>query len=180
LDETTEEDLRKAVEHARQRVSQVAARKGLSPDLGTTLTMAYVAWPALHLVHVGDSRAYLYRSGELFLLTRDHNLAEEMVRRKVLTEAQARASHFTRLLTNAVAGSGAAAEAELHKLTLEPRDLLLLCTDGLYSEVEDAEIASRLGDVTSPDLVEPCVRSLVLAANRAGGRDNVTAVLARF
>ncbi len=178
--EATGDDLKSAVEHARQRISQVAERKHLSPDLGTTLTMAYVAWPTLHLVHVGDSRAYLHRGGELFRLTRDHNLAEEMVRRKVLTEEQARASQFTRLLTNAVAGSNASIEVELHQLTLERGDLLLLCTDGLYSEVEDDDIAVRLENVTTARLVEPCVRALIAAAKDAGARDNVTAILARF
>ncbi len=176
----TSDDLKNAVEHARQRIAQVAERKGLNPDLGSTLTMAYVAWPTLHVVHVGDSRAYLYRGGELFRLTRDHNLAEEMVRRKVLSEEQARASHFTRLLTNAVAGTQASIEVELHQLPLHRGDLLLLCTDGLYTEIEDREIASRLGNVTSARAVEPCVHALVKAAKRAGGRDNVTVVLARF
>ncbi len=178
--DTTADDLRKAVEHAQQRISQVAARKGLSQDLGTTLTMAYVVWPTLYLVHVGDSRAYLHRSGELFRLTRDHNLAEEMVRRRVLTEAQARVSRYSSVLTNAVAGSAEEIEVELHRLALEPGDRLLLCTDGLYGEMEDREIAVRLDNVTGPHLVEPCVRALVAAAKRAGGRDNLTAVLALF
>jgi protein phosphatase len=178
--DTTADDLQKAVAHAQRRVSQVAARKGLSPDLGTTLTMAYVVWPALYVVHVGDSRAYLHRSGELFRLTRDHNLAEEMVRRKVLTEAQARASHFTSILTNAVAGSAEEVDVELHHLELEPGDRLLLCTDGLYGEISDREIAVRLDTLTGSHLVEPCVRALVAAAKRAGGRDNVTAVLGLF
>jgi protein phosphatase len=178
--DTTANDLKKAVEHAQRRISQVAARKGLSPDLGTTLTMAYVVWPALYLVHVGDSRAYLHRSGELFRLTRDHNLAEEMVRRRVLTEAQARASRFTSVLTNAVAGSAEEVDVELHELALEPGDRLLLCTDGLYGEMEDREIAARLDNVTAHDLVEPCVRGMIAAVKRAGARDNATAVLALF
>jgi protein phosphatase len=177
---STAEDLKKAVEHAQRRISQVAARKGLNPDLGTTLTMAYVVWPSLYLVHVGDSRAYLHRGGELFRLTRDHNLAGEMVRSRVLTEAQARVSRFTSVLTNAVAGSTEAVDVELHELALEPGDRLLLCTDGLYGEIEDKDIAARLDNVTGPHLVEPCARALVAAAKRAGGRDNVTAVLALF
>ncbi len=179
-EEALAQGLELAVQHAQARIRLVAMRKGLDTSLGTTLTMAYIKWPSMYLVHVGDSRAYLFRAGELFRLTRDHNLAEEMIRRGVLTEDEARDSRFASILTNAVGGTTDDVNAELFHFELLEGDLLLLCTDGLYGEVTDADIAKRLSHVRSPAFVEPCVDALIKAAKAAGGRDNVTAVLALF
>ncbi len=172
--------LTEAVARAQRKMQDVAARKGLEGTMGSTLTFAYVAWPMLYLVHVGDSRAYLARGSELFRLTRDHNLADEMVRMKVMTEEEAKASRFTSVLTNSVSTSEKEAKVELHQVELREGDRVLLCTDGLHGEIEEKEIKARLMHVASPDLVEPAVRSLVQAAKQAGGSDNITAVLARF
>ncbi len=174
------EGLTAAVGRAQDRMQEVAERKGFVRDMGSTLTLGYVMWPILYLVHVGDSRAYLFRQGTLFRLTRDHNLATQMVQMKVMTEEEARSSRFASVLTNSVSTSGELAQVELHQVELRHGDLVLLCTDGLYGEVPDKDIKSRLMHVTSGDLVEPCVRSLIAAAKEAGGRDNITAVLARF
>ncbi|MEO0322099.1 MAG: protein phosphatase 2C domain-containing protein [Myxococcota bacterium] len=172
--------LREAVLRSKRRMQDVARRKGFDRDMGTTLTLGYVAWPTLYLVHVGDSRAYLHRGGEMIRLTRDHNLAETMIRQKVMTEEEAQNSRFASVLTNAVTSSNEELEVELHQLELQLGDKLLLCTDGLYGEVTEGDIAGRLLHVVTPDLVAPCVESLVDAAKQAGGRDNVTAVLAYF
>lgn len=172
--------LREAVLRSKRRMQDVARRKGFERDMGSTLTLGYVAWPLLYLVHVGDSRAYLHRGSEMVKLTRDHNLAETMIRQNVMTEEEARHSRFASVLTNAVTSSQEELEVEMHQLELQRGDRLLLCTDGLYGEVDDKEIAGRLLHVVSPDLVAPCVDSLVAAAKQAGGRDNVTAVLAYF
>lgn len=169
-----------AVRQAQAKIREVARRKGLDSRLGTTLTMAYVKWPSMYLVHVGDSRAYLFRAGELFRLTRDHNLAEEMVRRGVMTPEEAKGSRFSSILTNALGGTSDDLHAEMYHFELAPGDLLLLCTDGLFGEVTDDDIAHRLSHVRSPVLVEPCVESLIEAAIESGGRDNVTAILAHF
>lgn len=169
-----------AVGRSQDRMLEVAQRKGFVGDMGSTLTLGYVMWPILYLVHVGDSRAYLFRQGELFRLTRDHNLATEMVKMKVMTEEEARASRFASVLTNSVSTSSEQAQVELHQVELRHGDLVLLCTDGLYGEITDKDIKQRLMHVTAPDLVAPCVRSLVEAAKAAGGRDNITAILALF
>ena len=172
--------LTRAVQRAQKRMQEVAERKGYGGDMGSTLTMGYVAWPMLYLVHVGDSRAYLHRGGRLFRLTRDHNLADEMVRQNVLTEAEARASRFSSVLTNSVSTSAKEVQVELQQLELRRGDRLLLCTDGLYGELSDETIGERLLHVTAGDLVSPCVESLVTQAKESGGRDNITAVLALF
>ncbi len=170
--------LREAVKTAQERVHRVGRRKGLADNLGTTLTMAYVAWPDLLLVHVGDSRAYLFRDGKLYRLTVDHTLAQQMIDGKMLTEAQAATSRFSHVLVNAVGGGTDALDVELRHLELRADDQLLLCTDGLYDMVDDTHIAAALA--TEDRTVAQVVVGLVDAANAAGGRDNVTAVLARF
>jgi len=169
-----------AVGQAQERMLRIAARKHIDERLGSTLTMAYAVWPRLFLFHVGDSRAYLYRDGELTRLTRDHNLAEEMVERQVMTAEEARGSRFSSMLTNALGGGTGSVHVELHRVDLRAQDLILLCSDGLHGEVTDGDIAKKLCFVTNTQLVRPCVQSLVDAARRAGGRDNITAVLARF
>lgn len=170
--------LRDAVTKAQARVRRVARRKNVAPDLGTTLTMAYVAWPDLHLVHVGDSRAYLLREGKLHRLTRDHTLAQQLVDDEVLAPEEAERSRYSHVLVNAVGGGTDELMVELHRIRLEIEDQLMLCTDGLYDMVPDVEIARRLAKTDQP--VDAVVRGLIKAANEAGGRDNVTVVLARF
>lgn len=171
--------LREALRHAQDRMRRVAQRKGINPTLGTTLTMAYVAWPSLYLVHVGDSRAYLLRDGQLHRLTRDHTLAQQLVDGKAMTEEEARHSRFSHVLVNAVGGESDELEVELHHHALRAGDQLMLCSDGLYDMVDDSVIATHLGR-GSETAVEEVVAGMVEAANAAGGRDNVTVVLARF
>jgi serine/threonine protein phosphatase PrpC len=170
--------LQQAVLTAQQRVRRVAKRKALDSDLGTTLTMAYVHWPDLLLVHVGDSRAYLLRDDTLFRLTVDHTLAQRMVDEHMMTPQQAQRSPLSHVLVNAVGGKSDAINVELRQLPLQLEDQLLLCTDGLYDMVDDDAIAAMLRrtDRAAADVVN----DLIAAANAAGGRDNVTAVLARF
>ena len=178
--QTLAEGLRGAVEAAQQRIRLVATKKGVSASLGTTLTMAYVRWPDCYVVHVGDSRAYLLRRGEFFRLTRDHNLAETMRERGILSEDQARTSRYASVLTNTLGGRSDDVHVELHRLTLEAGDRLLLCTDGLYGELGDAVIGEVLRLCARPTLAEICVDSLIDRAKKAGGRDNLTAILGAF
>jgi serine/threonine protein phosphatase PrpC len=169
--------LKDAVRNAQERVRRVARRKGIAENLGTTLTMAYVHWPDLLLVHVGDSRAYLLRDGNLFRLTVDHTLAQQMVEGHLMTAEEAAGSRFSHVLVNAVGGSTDDINVEMRHLTVQLDDLLLLCTDGLYDMLPDDRIAELL---RSNQPVAQIVTELIAAANAAGGRDNVTAVVARF
>lgn len=171
--------LQAAVTYAQGRIFDVAERKGLNKEVGTTLTWGFIMWPMLYLVHIGDSRAYLSRNGELFRLTRDHNLADRMIRKGVLTEEQARNSRFGSILTNVITADGREVHAELHQLPLEPNDVILLCTDGLYDEMTDSEIGALLRLVLDPAMVAPAVEQLIESAKTNGGRDNVTALLAK-
>lgn len=167
-----------AVSKAQARVRRVAQRKNIDGAAGTTLTMAYITWPDLHLVHVGDSRAYLFRDGTLHRLTKDHTLAQRLVDGNAMTAEEAAKSPLTHVLVNAVGGGTDELDVELHRIPLQIEDQLLLCTDGLYDMVSDETIAELLARTDVG--VERVVQGLLSAANKAGGRDNVTVVLARF
>lgn len=173
-----ETGLRDAMGKAQARIRRVARRKNLNTDLGTTLTMGYVAWPELFLVHVGDSRAYLYRDDKLHRLTRDHTLAQQLVDGNAMSEEEAKSSRLAHVLVNAMGGSSDDLNVELHRMELMLDDQLLFCSDGLYDMVGDAAIEAHLAERERP--VSDVVELLVGAANAAGGRDNVTVVLARF
>ncbi len=170
--------LREAMGKAQARIRRVARRKNLNDDLGTTLTMGYISWPELFLVHVGDSRAYLYRDGELHRLTRDHTLAQQLIDGNAMSEDEAKNSRLAHVLVNAMGGSSDDLNVELHRTELALDDQLLLCSDGLYDMVDDQAIAAHLSETDTP--VPELVERLVGAANAAGGRDNITVVLARF
>jgi protein phosphatase len=145
--------------------------------MGTTLTMAYNLGVDLFVVHVGDSRCYLFRQGELRRLTRDHTLTDELVRRGALTPEDAARHPYRHVITNCVGGTVAGLEAEAHKLELAPGDALLLCSDGLTEMVPDESIREVLRTEDGPQAA--CER-LVAEANARGGKDNITVILARF
>lgn len=176
--EEVAQGLRDAVTKAQARIRRVAQRKHVDDRLGTTLTMAYLTWPDLHLVHVGDSRAYLLRDGTLHRLTKDHTLAQQLVDGQAMTPDEAARSRLSHVLVNAVGGGSDELNVELHRVKLKLEDQLLMCTDGLYDMVSEKMIAAHLEDHSIP--VDKVVHGLIRAANQAGGRDNVTVVLARF
>jgi protein phosphatase len=169
--------LEQALEHCHRKVKITAERQGFDRRMGTTLTLAYVTWPELHIAHVGDSRCYLFRNGALSRLTRDHTLAQQLIDEKAISEEEAKNSRFRHVLVNTVGGSSDALRVELHTLELRHGDQLLLCTDGLSGHLTDAQLTQHLNQpIASTDVV----RGLIAAANAAGGMDNITAVLARF
>ena len=171
------EAFREALANASQMIRATADTRGLDRRMGTTLTLAYVTWPLLHVAHVGDSRCYLFRAGMLSRLTHDHTLAERLARENALPADAARRSHFRNVLLNAISGAGELTNVELHTVQLAPHDQLLLCSDGLHGQLADGEITQRL---QSQAPVHEIVRDLVAASNAVGGADNVTVVLARF
>lgn len=144
--------------------------------MGTTLTMAYVVWPSMYVVHVGDSRCYLMRGGVPQQLTRDHTLSSQLVEQGGLRPEELETSRWSHVLYNALGGGGIEVTVEVHKVALEIDDVILLCTDGLYRDVKAQEMADvLLGEL---ELGEAC-RALVEMANFRGGHDNITVVAAR-
>jgi PPM family protein phosphatase len=145
--------------------------------MGTTLTACVVCDDGRYrLGHIGDSRAYRMRGGELVQLTRDHTWVQREVDAGRLRPAAARSHHLSHVVTHAL-GVETASEPELLAGTLAAGDLLLLTTDGLTNMLPDDEILAFLAE---PAAVEETVHALIRAANDRGGPDNVTAVLVRL
>lgn len=169
--------LQQALDHCHRKVKRTAEREGFDRRMGTTVTLAYVTWPELHIAHVGDSRCYLFRAGELTRLTRDHTLAQQLVDERAISEEEARKSRFRHVLVNSVGGSADSVRVELHSLELRTGDQLLLCSDGLTGHLSDQDLARHLSE---PVAIQQATASMIEAANAAGGQDNITVVLARF
>jgi protein phosphatase len=157
-------------------LDQAAGNPGLW-GMGTTLTAAALAGDHhLQLAHVGDSRAYLLRDGALDQLTTDHTVVGELVRRGRLTPGQAAVHPERSILTRAV-GLDPTVPVDLpDPLELQPGDQVLLCSDGLTEAVDHDRIADLLSTATDGNAA---CRSLIDAANAAGGPDNITVVLVR-
>ena len=145
--------------------------------MGTTLTMAFAVDWRLLVAHAGDSRCYLLSGGELHQLTQDHTVVAEMVRFGGLSAAEASRHPYRHLVTNVLGGKEPGVRVEMHKLDLEPGDVMLLCSDGLTEMVPDARIAAILQEEQEPR--RACER-LVAEANDRGGKDNITVVVACF
>jgi len=130
----------------------------------------------LSIAHVGDSRAYLLRAGSLQQLTNDHSLVAEQVRRGILTPQQAEESEMQSVLLRAL-GANAEVAVDVEEVELMPRDVLLLCSDGLTRMVTEPEIAGTLQAAPDP---ATAAQKLVDLANEQGGMDNVTVIVARL
>jgi protein phosphatase len=170
-------DLRQAVRQADARIAEEAALHPELAGMGTTLTMAFASGSRLFVIHAGDSRCYLLRSGELLRLTADHTIVAEMVDRGELSPEQARHHPHRHVVTNVLGGGTPGVRIDVERVGLEEGDVLLLCTDGLTDMLDDRRIMAVLAAESDPETA--CAR-LVAEANEAGGRDNVTAVVARF
>jgi protein phosphatase len=138
----------------------------------TTLTIALLVWPHAFLVHVGDSRAYLQRAGQLLRLTRDQTQGAYLVASQVMSEEQVTKAGLHRMLASAVGAQ--AMSPSVRVLDLELGDVLLLCTDGLTKGVPEEQIAEVLDRPSDP---ETRCRALVALALERGGRDNITAIV---
>ncbi|GGS26871.1 PP2C family protein-serine/threonine phosphatase [Deinococcus knuensis] len=141
--------------------------------MGTTLLAALIDRGAALIAHVGDSRAYLLRGGELHRLTEDHSWVAEQVRLGHMTEAEARDHQWRSVVSNALGGEERV-RLEMFGLPLRSGDRLLLCSDGLSSVVTDQELLLLLARPLEP---EATARVLVNAANDGGGPDNITALI---
>jgi protein phosphatase len=141
-------------------------------DMGTTWTSAHFLGASVVIVHIGDSRAYLYCQDQLHQITHDETMAQALVDSGCAAES---VKKFRHVLLNSLGGGNAMASAAIHLIELEPNDRLLLCTDGLSDMVSDEDIAAELQRRENP---QSACDALVQRALENGGRDNVTVVLA--
>ena len=168
--------LAEQVEQANRAVFDRSQKDRRVSGMGTTLTAALIDGGRVHLAHVGDSRAYLFRAGELSLLTEDHTLVHKMVVEGEITEEEAETHPHRSILTRAL-GVDAAVQVDESDVEVAGGDRILLCSDGLTGMVSDEQIREILGRNPDP---QPAVDELVKEANRAGGIDNITAVILDF
>jgi protein phosphatase len=167
--------VREAVRAANQTIYSRAQRDSQLHGMGTTLVGLATEGPRVLVFNVGDSRCYRLRNSALVQISQDHSLVEEQVRMGRITHAEALRSPHRNVITRAL-GTESSVEPDLFELEAEAGDLFLLCSDGLTGELPDPLIESMLAADLS--LNELCTR-LVTAANRAGGRDNITCLLVR-
>lgn len=170
-----EAELVHAVEKCNETITDAAAGSHFT-RMGTTLTMAYVLWPRLYVVHAGDSRCYIHRGGKFVRMTKDHTVAQQAVERGILTEEQAKSSPLGNTLWNCIGGGTEGVRPDVYHLTLQPGDELLLCSDGLTRRLEDAAVRDIMAKSATP---EAACDALIAAANEAGGQDNITVIVAR-
>lgn len=168
------EDLRdlliRACENANAEIYRRSRREPELEGMGTTVVVAFFMSGAAHILHVGDSRAYLIRGGEIRQITNDHSIVQQLVDSGEISPEDARVHPQKNIITRAVGVDGFLT-CDYDTVLLEESDTLLLCTDGLTNMVPDATIASIITKNKKPD-------KLIRAALEAGGNDNVTVVLA--
>lgn len=165
--------LRLAVDRANEAVFQESISDPDLEGMGTTLVAAIIQGRHATLINIGDSRAYRIRGDDITQLTLDHSYVQELYRKGKLTAEEARHHPNRNLITRAV-GVDEFVEADIFEGELAPTDLLLLCSDGLTSMLEDAEIVSLVNASRSLD---EAVEHLIAAACDNGGTDNITVIL---
>lgn len=177
LDESLAPEKRMAsvVKAANLEIHEKSVSDASFQGMGTTLTALLLGDDELTIAHVGDSRAYRLRDGELTRLTQDHSLVGEMVRRGAITEAEAEVHPQRSILTRAL-GPEADVEVDTLSHSVKDGDVYLICSDGLTGMVSDAEIADQLG---SGKPMREVADALIRAANEGGGVDNITVVAFR-
>jgi serine/threonine protein phosphatase PrpC len=165
------------VEEANRAVFERSQADRNVAGMGTTLTAALVDGDRVQLAHVGDSRAYLFHDHDLSLLTEDHTLVHRMVMDGEISEAEAEVHPHRSILTRALGVDG---RVKVDESTIEvaPGDRVLLCTDGLTGMVGEEQIRTILD--STPGDAQGAVERLISEANRAGGVDNITAVVLDF
>jgi protein phosphatase len=175
-DGSAEERLTERIKSANRRIYELSRSEQELAGMGTTLTAAYLDDSDLAVAHVGDSRAYIFRDGTLGRLTQDHSLVGFLIAQGKLTEEQA-AEHPQRSIITRALGIEGDVEVDTWSYPVRAGDVVLLCSDGLTSMIDEKQIAAILQAEANLDRAG---EGLIAAANQAGGRDNITVVLFRL
>src|ERR1700678_4315493 len=161
---------------ANTRIHELSHANAEHAGMGTTLTAVYVGEQEVAIAHVGDSRAYCLRDGELLRLTDDHSLVDELIRQGKLTPEEA-IEHPQRSVITRALGPEPEVEIDTRSYRARAGDVYLLCSDGLTTMVPDALLAEIM---LAHRRLRDAGEALIAAANQAGGRDNITVVLLRL
>jgi serine/threonine protein phosphatase PrpC len=167
--------LKHAARHAGHVIFDQARSEPTLAGMGTTLTAGIFDGDRLHLVHVGDSRGYLFRDGGLRQLTEDHSWIAEQMKLGTMSEEQARGSKFRHVITRSV-GFEREVEVDTASIAIEPGDCVVLCSDGMSNYIE----AGELERIVASTFYRKLPAALIELANSRGGDDNITVVVAMF
>ena len=167
-----EQVLRKTVEEINLRVYNAQLEDENLSGMGTTLTLLWEDHTSFLLCHVGDSRAYRLRKGELVQMTQDHSMVAEMLRDGLITPEEAAQHPYRNVITRAI-GTADTVECDIFRVDKKAGDKWIVCSDGLTEYVGDSEICLRLENMN----MDEAANALLLRALSLGGRDNVTLLL---
>jgi PPM family protein phosphatase len=165
-----------AVEEAGRRIFEAAQKERSRRGMGTTATAAVLVDKVLFIAEVGDSRAYMLRSGSLKQLTKDQSLVNQLIEAGHLTEAEAEAFEHSNIILQAL-GTSETVQVDLTFVELRRGDRLMLCSDGLSGLVHADTIRETLASIDDPN---ECTAALVKFAEAGGGHDNITVVVTDF
>lgn len=166
-----------ALERCQERMETDVQDHPERAGMSASLTLSYINWPHLHVIHTGHSRCYLFRESKLYQLTRDHSLAEKLVTNGTL-QADEIPEVWQNLLLNSIGGDGdSVLSPDICKMQIQMGDSILLCTDGLTKSVPYSVISEILSQNSMAE--ELCTR-LINEAQQRGATDNTTVVIARF
>jgi protein phosphatase len=177
-----------AVQAANYTIHERASREPELQGMGTTSTLLYVesprqagSKPRAWIGHVGDSRCYLLKGREIWQLTRDHSLVQEKLRAGLITRAELKTDRMKNVITRSV-GFEKVVDVEIYELPpIEAGDTFVICSDGLSGMIDDPAILSTViaGSLSIEAPLQKAAEALIMAANQAGGEDNVTAIVVR-
>ncbi len=176
-----DDELREALAAGVVQTHQLLRREGKAnpeiADMGTTLTMALICRPWLYVTHVGDSRCYVYRNGAATQLTADHTVAQMLRNLSEVPDDKTAYRSFEHVLWNSVSAGKEPPQPQVMRRRIYADDTILLCSDGLTNYLTASELSATLE--SNADITQ-VMRELVSTANERGGRDNITAVVARL
>jgi serine/threonine protein phosphatase PrpC len=180
LDENISYDgnrLKTAIRYANRKVLEATKEKSEYEGMATTVAAVLVDGDSGNIGHVGDSRVYLVRDGQITQLTSDHSWVNEQIQSGVISPDQARTHPLRNVVTRALGGKPDL-QVDMQQHKAQSGDILLLCSDGLTTMIADDEIARLMREAGGD--VEKAAQSLVSSANAKGGEDNITVLLIRF
>jgi protein phosphatase len=180
LDENISYDgnrLKTSIRYANRKVLEATKEKSEYEGMATTVAAVLVDGDTANLGHVGDSRVYLVRDGEITQLTSDHSWVNEQIQSGVISPDQARTHPLRNVVTRALGGKPDL-QVDMQQHKAKAGDILLLCSDGLTTMITDEDIARVVREAGGD--VEKAAQALVASANAKGGEDNITVLLIRF
>ncbi len=165
-----------AIDFANSEVYNMSLKNPQQAGMGTTIAVAYVNENSVIIANIGDSRAYLVSDTVIRKITVDHSVVEELVKSGSITKAQARNHPDKNIITRAL-GTEKFVDADYYDYTPVDGDVILLCSDGLWEMLDDKEIKKI---INASENIKTAVKSLIDAANKNGGVDNITVVALQF